>query len=83
MPERTTTTTSIERLLTYPEAAELLGVTARTVWNLVHRGELRAVRFGGSVRIDPADLRAFVESAKNSGEAVECGRDETAAGNAQ
>ncbi len=55
---------ALERLLTYEEAGKLLGVTGRTVWTLVHHGDLLAVRFGHSVRIDPADLRAFIEQAK-------------------
>ncbi len=56
--------TSIEGLLTYDQAGKLLGVTGRTVWTLVHRGDLSAVRFGHSVRIDPADLRAFIDRSK-------------------
>ncbi len=54
----------VEGLLAYDQAGKLLGVTGRTVWTLVHRGDLPAVRFGHSVRIDPADLRAFIEQAK-------------------
>ena len=57
-------TPAAERLLTYLQAAKLLGVSDRTVWSLVARDELPAVRFGRSVRIDPADLRAFVQRAK-------------------
>ena len=57
---------SIERLLSYEQAGKLLGVTGRTVWALVHRGDLLAVRFGHSVRIDPADLRAFIDRSKRS-----------------
>jgi len=53
-----------ERLLTYDEAGELLGVTGRTIFNLVERGELLPVRFGRCVRIDPTDLRAFIERSK-------------------
>ncbi len=55
---------SIERLLSYEQAAKLLGVTGRTVWTLVHRGDLLAVRFGHSVRVNPADLRTFIEQSK-------------------
>lgn len=55
----------VEALLTYDQAAKLLGVTARTVWTLVDRGELPPVRFGRSVRIDPDDLRAFIHRAKD------------------
>lgn len=56
--------TTVEKLLTYREAGGLLGVTPRTIWNLVGRGELPAVRFGRSVRIDPRDLSKFIERAK-------------------
>ena len=57
---------SVAPLLTYREAADVLGVTDRTVWKLVDQGDLPAVRFGRSVRIDPADLRAFIDSAKQT-----------------
>ncbi|RMD65754.1 MAG: DNA-binding protein [Planctomycetota bacterium] len=56
----------IDPLLTYRQAATVLGVTDRTVWTLVDRGELPAVRFGRSVRIDPADLRAFIDRSKRA-----------------
>ena len=56
----------VEPLLTYRQAAEVLGVTDRTIWALVDSGRLPAVRFGRSVRIDPTDLRAFIEHAKRS-----------------
>jgi len=54
----------VERLLTYREAAKLLGVTDRTIWQLVKDGKLQNVKFGRSVRIDPVDLQAFIEQAK-------------------
>lgn len=60
----------VERLLTYRETARLLGVTERTVWSLVDRGELAAVRFGRSVRIDPRDLRAFIDGARRAAPAA-------------
>ena len=50
----------VEGLLTYDQAGKLLGVTGRTVWTLVDRGDLPAVRFGRSVRINPADMRTFI-----------------------
>lgn len=53
-------------LLTYLEAAKLLGVSDRTVWAMVNRGELPAVRFAGrTVRIDRRDLEAFIARAKD------------------
>ncbi len=57
---------SIDGLLTYDQAGKLLGVTGRTVWTLVERGDLPAVRFGHSVRIDPADLRTFIDRSKRT-----------------
>jgi len=57
---------SFERLLTYQETGKLLGVTDRTIFSLVERGDLPVVRFGHNVRIDPADLRAFVERSKSA-----------------
>jgi excisionase family DNA binding protein len=56
----------VEKLLTYKQAGVLLDVTERTVWTLVDDGKLPAVRFGRSVRIDPADLRAFIEHCKST-----------------
>lgn len=57
---------SVPMLLTYQEAGEVLGVTDRTVSKLVAEGGLRAVRFGRSVRIDPADLRAYIDNRKTA-----------------
>ena len=56
-----------QSLLTYREVAKTLRVSERTIWTLVNRGELPAGRFGKSVRIDPTDLRAFIEQAKGRG----------------
>lgn len=55
---------SNQPLLTYEEAGGILGVTGRTIWNMVDRGDLPAVRIGRSVRIDPIDLHAFIERSK-------------------
>lgn len=55
----------LDRLLTYREAGKTLGVTERTIWTLVDQGVLPAVRFGRSVRIDPADLRRFIDQSKS------------------
>lgn len=57
-------------LLTYREAANVLGVTPRTVWSLVQAGTLPAVRFGRTVRIDPTDLRRFIDRAKRDAQEV-------------
>ena len=54
----------VKPLLTYREAGEILGVTERTIFRLVRDGEIPNVKFGGSVRIDPDDLRGFIDKAK-------------------
>lgn len=55
----------VQPLLTYQEVAEILGVTDRTVWEFVRKGELLNVKIGRSVRIDPADLRQFIQDSKS------------------
>ncbi len=54
-----------DALLTYQEAANLLGVSDRTIWALVRRKQLTSVRFGRIVRIDPEDLKTFIRKAKD------------------
>ena len=63
-----TPTPNIHKLLSYQEAAELLGVSDRTIWALVRRKQLTSVRFGRIVRIDPEDLKVFIRKAKDSQE---------------
>ena len=54
----------VEPLLTKAEAARLLNVCTRTVDNLVASGRLKLVKLGTAARIDPRDLRAFIDAAK-------------------
>ena len=68
MTDRATVASLLEPLLTYKQVGDLLGVTDRTVWKLVDLGQLPAVRVGRSVRIDPRDLRRFIEQAKGGEE---------------
>ena len=51
-------------LLTKKQAAKWLKVCERTVTSLIASGKLRAVKFDRAVRIDPDDLRAFVDASK-------------------
>jgi excisionase family DNA binding protein len=54
-------------LLTARQAAKVLSISERTLFSLTKSGSITAVRFGGrNVRYDPADLRAWIDSAKNS-----------------
>jgi excisionase family DNA binding protein len=50
-----------ETLLRVPEVARLLSVSRALAYQLVERGEIRSIRLGRSVRVDPRDLREFVE----------------------
>jgi excisionase family DNA binding protein len=42
--------------LTVKQAAERLGVSPKTVYDLVEKGRLRCIRVGRAIRIRPADL---------------------------
>ncbi len=46
--------------LTVRDVANELRLDRSTVYRLVERGEIPAVRVGGSIRIDPAELRAYI-----------------------
>lgn len=59
MPE-TALTTSIRLALTYREAATAVGLSERTVWQLVKDGKLRAKKSGRSVRIAIAEIERFL-----------------------
>ena len=63
-PHEFNSDTVLDRLLTYRETSNLLGVTERTIFALVRGGDLPVIRFGRSVRFDPADARAFIEKSK-------------------
>lgn len=49
---------------TLAEVAFYLHVSARTVRRMIASGDLPASKVGGSVRIDPADLSAFVSESR-------------------
>jgi len=51
---------SVVKLLTVSEAAELLKLNPMTVYRMVRAGQLPAVRFGRTVRIDQEQLERKV-----------------------
>ncbi|HTX55285.1 MAG TPA: helix-turn-helix domain-containing protein [Candidatus Baltobacteraceae bacterium] len=57
-----TTTKTPDRLVSIAEAAEYLGVSERTVRNMMHDGRLKGHRLGGRVvRIRLSDIDAALE----------------------
>ena len=57
--------------LSYRQAADALGVSERTVWQLVRDGQLRAVRIGRSVRIALAELQRYLAAQTALGDAAD------------
>lgn len=55
---------AVGRLLTYPEAADRLRMSERTLYNHVKSGDVQACRFDRLVRFDPQDLARFIEQSK-------------------
>jgi excisionase family DNA binding protein len=47
-------------LLTPIEVAQRLGVSKPTVYRLIGDGDLPALRIGGQIRVDPAELRDYI-----------------------
>jgi excisionase family DNA binding protein len=60
---------SDNRLMTAEQVADILQIHVLTVYNYIKQGKFNAVRLGRSYRIDPDDLKNFIESNKsrNSG----------------
>jgi excisionase family DNA binding protein len=56
----------VEPLMRPAEVAERLDVSVATIYRLVDRGELRAIRLGGGpsarLRIAPAELERFLDN---------------------
>jgi len=45
-----------------PEACEYLGIGLRTLYKLIHDGELRAYKVGRVIRVRKVDADAFLEA---------------------
>ena len=58
-----------ERLLVrIPEAAERLGLSRSTVYELIASGELNVIRYGRAVRVPVGELAAWVERRARAGD---------------
>jgi excisionase family DNA binding protein len=54
----------VEKLLTVEEAAERLGTSVRFLRRLIAERRIAFLRVGRHVRIDPADLEAFIAAGR-------------------
>ena len=52
-----------QALLRISEVAARLNVHVATVRRLIERGELQAVKIGKNIRVQPADLDAYIQAA--------------------
>ena len=62
-PERSV----VAGLMSARDAAKVLGICDKSLWNATKRGDIPAVRLGRSVRYDPRDLTRWVETSKAKG----------------
>ena len=53
------------RFLTVPETAAHLRVSAKTIYRLIERGQLPALRVGSQSRVDEAALEAWLEEIRS------------------
>ena len=54
------------RLLTLPEAAELLHVSTRTLQRMIRRNELPAFKVGGQWRVRESQLTKWIQGRENT-----------------
>lgn len=48
--------------LSTADAADALGITPRTLYRFIDRGQIPAYRFGRVIRLKAADVNAFIET---------------------
>jgi len=61
-PPMTTAAHMTDRLLTAGEVADQLRVSTMTVYRLIRRGDLAAVRVGRNYRVRAGDLEAYLST---------------------
>jgi excisionase family DNA binding protein len=59
-------TTTDRLLIKPPEAAKLLSIGNRKLWELTNMRAIPCVRIGRAVRYDPNDLRVWVDDQKTA-----------------
>jgi len=60
-------TNPISRLLTVAEVATVMRVSRMTVYRLIRRGQLKAIRVGRNYRVREDDLSEYLDSQAVSG----------------
>ncbi len=61
------TANSIDGLLTTEQAAKILTISPRHLWDLTKRGVLPAIKIGRSVRYARVDIDAFIAARRTKG----------------
>ena len=61
------TNPGITRLLTVAEVASVMRVSRMTVYRLIRRGQLKAIRVGRNYRVRETDLNSYLEAQAVSG----------------
>jgi excisionase family DNA binding protein len=60
--KRMARTSPISRLLTVAEVATMMRVSRMTVYRLIRRGQLNAIRVGRNYRVKEDDLQRYLEA---------------------
>ena len=63
-------TDPISRLLTVAEVAAVIRVSRMTVYRLIRRGQLNAIRVGRNYRVKEDDLQRYLKAQAVPGEAT-------------
>jgi excisionase family DNA binding protein len=50
------------KMISIRETAEQMGVSAKTVYRLIHKGAFAPVKIGSATRIDQTELEEYIQS---------------------
>jgi excisionase family DNA binding protein len=59
------TSPAVKALLIPRQAAQVLAISERTLWQLTHDGVVRCVRIGRAVGYDPRDIQDYIDSIRS------------------
>ena len=57
---------ALEPLLCIEEVAQLLRISERSVYRLMHRGELASLKVGHRTLVEPQEVRQFIDSQRRT-----------------